>query len=65
MVIRIEVAPVDDLVGGVWQPGGVRPTAGYPAGPDHTENGLLCKLLDVEKDAGITPMESFALWPAS
>jgi 5-methyltetrahydrofolate--homocysteine methyltransferase len=44
---------------------GIRPAAGYPACPDHTEKALLWELLDVEKHTGITLTESFAMWPAS
>ncbi len=44
---------------------GIRPAAGYPACPDHTEKGILWKLLDVENKAGIQITESFAMWPGS
>jgi 5-methyltetrahydrofolate--homocysteine methyltransferase len=44
---------------------GIRPAAGYPACPDHTEKGLLWKLLDVERNAGIEITENFAMWPGS
>ena len=44
---------------------GIRPAAGYPACPDHTEKGTLWTLLDVEKNAGIELTESFAMWPGS
>jgi 5-methyltetrahydrofolate--homocysteine methyltransferase len=44
---------------------GIRPAAGYPACPDHTEKGALWRLLDVEAAAGITLTESFAMWPGS
>src|SRR5205823_3209284 len=44
---------------------GIRPAAGYPACPDHTEKQILWQLLDVEKSAGIQLTESFAMWPAS
>jgi 5-methyltetrahydrofolate--homocysteine methyltransferase len=44
---------------------GIRPAAGYPACPDHTEKGILWDLLDVEKHAGIKLTESFAMWPGS
>jgi 5-methyltetrahydrofolate--homocysteine methyltransferase len=44
---------------------GIRPAAGYPACPDHTEKGTLWRLLDVEKNAGMTITESFAMWPGS
>jgi 5-methyltetrahydrofolate--homocysteine methyltransferase len=44
---------------------GIRPAAGYPASPDHTEKGLLWKLLDVEAKTGMRLTESFAMWPGS
>ncbi len=44
---------------------GIRPAAGYPACPDHTEKGTLWRLLEVEARAGITLTESFAMWPGS
>jgi 5-methyltetrahydrofolate--homocysteine methyltransferase len=44
---------------------GIRPAAGYPACPDHTEKGPLWHLLDVEAKTGIQITESFAMWPGS
>ncbi|WP_407049983.1 methionine synthase [Methyloraptor flagellatus] len=44
---------------------GIRPAPGYPAQPDHTEKATLWDLLDVERQAGITLTESFAMWPGS
>ncbi|HTF61143.1 MAG TPA: methionine synthase [Edaphobacter sp.] len=44
---------------------GIRPAAGYPACPDHTEKGPLWHLLDVEANTGIQITESFAMWPGS
>ena len=44
---------------------GIRPAAGYPACPDHTEKRLLWELLDAEKQTGISLTESYAMWPAS
>jgi 5-methyltetrahydrofolate--homocysteine methyltransferase len=44
---------------------GIRPAAGYPACPDHTEKGTLWGLLDVERTTGIKLTESYAMWPAS
>ena len=44
---------------------GIRPAAGYPACPDHTEKGPLWRLLDVEKNTGMKLTESFAMWPGS
>jgi 5-methyltetrahydrofolate--homocysteine methyltransferase len=44
---------------------GIRPAPGYPAQPDHTEKYTIWKLLDVEKNAGITLTESLAMYPGS
>ena len=44
---------------------GIRPAAGYPACPDHTEKRLLFDLLEAEKNTGITLTENFAMYPAS
>ena len=44
---------------------GIRPAAGYPACPDHTEKRTLWKLLEVEKFAGIKLTENCAMWPGS
>ncbi|HEY6184517.1 MAG TPA: methionine synthase, partial [Terriglobales bacterium] len=44
---------------------GIRPAAGYPACPDHTEKGPLWHLLDVKANTEIQITESFAMWPGS
>ena len=44
---------------------GIRPAAGYPASPDHTEKEMLWKLLDVEKNTGISLTESYAMYPTA
>jgi len=44
---------------------GIRPAAGYPACPDHTEKGSLWRLLDVQANTGMLITESFAMWPGS
>ncbi len=44
---------------------GIRPAAGYPACPDHTEKWILWNLLDVEKNTGIKLTESCAMWPGA
>jgi 5-methyltetrahydrofolate--homocysteine methyltransferase len=44
---------------------GIRPAAGYPACPDHTEKAALWRLLDVETNTGIKITESFAMWPGA
>ncbi|MDB5535458.1 MAG: methionine synthase, partial [Devosia sp.] len=53
----------EDLIGEPYR--GIRPAPGYPAQPDHTEKTTLFKLLDAEKQAGVTLTESFAMWPGS
>jgi len=44
---------------------GIRPAAGYPACPDHTEKRTLFDLLRAEKNAGIELTESFAMYPGA
>jgi 5-methyltetrahydrofolate--homocysteine methyltransferase len=44
---------------------GIRPAAGYPACPDHTEKGILFDLLHAEQNAGIRLTETFAMWPGA
>ncbi len=58
-----ESLPPADLIAEKYR--GIRPAAGYPACPDHTEKGTLWSLLDVEKNAGMSITESFAMWPGS
>ncbi|WP_240907099.1 methionine synthase [Paludisphaera rhizosphaerae] len=43
----------------------IRPAAGYPACPDHTEKATLWKLLDAEAATGIRLTESFAMHPGA
>jgi len=42
---------------------GIRPAAGYPAQPDHTEKATLFKLLDAGAATGMALTESFAMTP--
>jgi len=44
---------------------GIRPAAGYPACPDHTEKDSLWRLLNVKANTGMLITESFAMWPGS
>lgn len=44
---------------------GIRPAAGYPACPDHTEKPGLFDLLQAREISGITLTENFAMYPAS
>ncbi|MEZ5533305.1 MAG: methionine synthase [Steroidobacteraceae bacterium] len=53
----------DELIREAYQ--GIRPAAGYPACPDHTEKAKLWRLLDAERRAGIVLTESFAMYPTA
>ena len=54
---------LEDLIRERYQ--GIRPAAGYPACPDHTEKRILFDLLQVEHNTGITLTENFAMYPAA
>ena len=46
-----EKLSTDDIIHEKYR--GIRPAAGYPACPDHTEKGTLWQLLDVESNTGM------------
>jgi 5-methyltetrahydrofolate--homocysteine methyltransferase len=58
-----EELSIEDLLWEKYR--GIRPAAGYPACPDHTEKRILWELLDVERTVGIQLTESCAMWPGS
>jgi len=58
-----EKLSIDEIIHEKYR--GIRPAAGYPACPDHTEKGTLWQLLDVEAKTGMQITESFAMWPGS
>jgi len=60
---RAEGLSIDELIHEKYR--GIRPAAGYPACPDHTEKGTLWRLLNVEANTGMQITESFAMWPGS
>ncbi|HEY2081642.1 MAG TPA: vitamin B12 dependent-methionine synthase activation domain-containing protein, partial [Verrucomicrobiae bacterium] len=60
---KTENLSTEDLIEEKYR--GIRPAAGYPACPDHTEKQTLWGLLDAEKNSGIQLTESFAMWPGS
>ena len=60
---KLEKLTTADLIEEKYR--GIRPAAGYPASPDHTEKEILWDLLDAEKHTGIKLTESFAMWPGS
>jgi 5-methyltetrahydrofolate--homocysteine methyltransferase len=53
----------EDLIAEKYR--GIRPAAGYPSCPDHTEKQTLWQLLNAEEAVGIRLTESFAMWPAA
>jgi 5-methyltetrahydrofolate--homocysteine methyltransferase len=53
----------EDLIEAKYR--GIRPAAGYPSCPDHTEKRTLWQLLDVEAQTGIRLTESCAMWPGA
>ena len=44
---------------------GIRPAAGYPATPDHTEKDAIWEILDVAAKTGMTLTESKAMLPTA
>jgi len=58
-----ESLSAEDLIAEKYR--GIRPAAGYPACPDHTEKAILWDLLDAEQHTGIRLTESFAMWPGA
>jgi 5-methyltetrahydrofolate--homocysteine methyltransferase len=53
----------DDLIAEKYR--GIRPAAGYPSLPDHSEKAQLWQLLRADEEAGIRLTESFAMHPAA
>ncbi len=53
----------DDLIAEKYQ--GIRPAAGYPCQPDHTEKDAIWATLDAEKNLGIQLTESRAMNPGA
>jgi 5-methyltetrahydrofolate--homocysteine methyltransferase len=60
---RDEQLSVEDLIDEKYR--GIRPAAGYPSCPDHTEKATLWSLLDAEESAGIRLTESYAMQPGA
>jgi len=58
-----ESLSIEDMIREKYQ--GIRPAAGYPACPEHTEKGTLWSLLDVEKRIGMQLTESYAMLPTA
>jgi len=60
---RSENLAPEDLIREKYR--GIRPAAGYPACPDHTEKRTLFDLLEAEKNCSIKLTESFAMHPGA
>lgn len=60
---RDEHLTKEDLIREAYR--GIRPAAGYPACPDHTEKRTLFDLLKAEANTGIWLTENFAMWPGA
>jgi 5-methyltetrahydrofolate--homocysteine methyltransferase len=56
-----EALGLDDLLAETYR--GIRPAAGYPAQPDHTEKAEVFRLLDAAARTGMGLTESFAMTP--
>ncbi|KAL3131106.1 hypothetical protein ABBQ38_000415 [Trebouxia sp. C0009 RCD-2024] len=44
---------------------GIRPAAGYPSQPDHTEKATMWELMQIEEETGMKLTESMAMLPAA
>jgi len=60
---KAETLTTEEVIKEKYQ--GIRPAPGYPAQPDHTEKLTLWKLLDVEKNTGITLTDHMAMMPTA
>ncbi len=58
-----EALTVEDAIGEKYQ--GIRPAAGYPCQPDHTEKGELFRILGAPEATGMTLTESYAMTPGA
>jgi 5-methyltetrahydrofolate--homocysteine methyltransferase len=56
-----EALNIGEVIGEKYR--GIRPAAGYPAQPDHTEKETLFRILDAERATGMELTESFAMNP--
>ncbi|TWT53035.1 Methionine synthase [Rubripirellula amarantea] len=53
----------EEMIGEKYR--GIRPAAGYPACPDHTEKRTLFDLLDAEKNTSVELTSSYAMTPGA
>jgi len=60
---KTEGLSTEDMIAEKYR--GIRPAAGYPACPDHTEKETLFRLLDATKNTGVELTSSFAMTPGA
>lgn len=60
---KTENLTIEAIIGEAYR--GIRPAAGYPACPDHTEKAIIWDLLGVESKTGMTLTENYAMYPGS
>ncbi|MDZ8119598.1 methionine synthase [Pontiella agarivorans] len=60
---KAETCTIEQMIKEKYQ--GIRPAAGYPACPDHTEKKTIFQLLETTKRTGIELTESMAMTPPS
>jgi len=60
---KAETCTIQEMIKEKYQ--GIRPAAGYPACPDHTEKKTIFQLLETTKHTGIELTESMAMTPPS
>lgn len=58
-----EAMSPEELIGESYR--GIRPAAGYPASPDHTEKETIFSLLKAEEELGMQLTESLAMLPTA
>jgi len=58
-----EELPIEELLHEEYR--GIRPAAGYPSCPEHSEKRVIFDLLNAEKSIGATLTENYAMWPGA
>lgn len=58
-----EELPIEELLKEDYR--GIRPAAGYPSCPEHSEKRTIFNLLDAEKSIGAVLTENYAMWPGA
>ena len=59
----LERMEIEDLIAEKYR--GIRPAAGYPACPDHTEKSTLFQILQAQENTSVELTSSFAMSPGA